>query len=67
VVPVKVWLLALFAWVETGEAAAAAVLTQHFCAYKRRGIRREKERHSGGRKIVESPRRTVLSTGVVSM
>jgi len=26
-----------------GEAAAAAALTQHFCAYKRRGIRRERE------------------------
>jgi len=27
-----------------GEAAAAAVLTQYFCDYKRRGIRREREK-----------------------
>jgi len=39
-VPVRVWFMALFAWVF--EAAVVAVLMRQYWAYKRRGRTREK-------------------------
>jgi len=41
-VPVRVWSIALYLPICVGrEAAEAAVLTQHFCEYKRRDLTKE--------------------------